>query len=80
IEPDLLEECDTSEENNGFAEFDLEAEIEGITGGNPNYEIEFFTTQAEAQDLSIENGLSSPYTNENPLSQSLFVRATDINN
>ncbi|NGZ90649.1 hypothetical protein, partial [Psychroflexus maritimus] len=32
IEPDLLEECDTSEENNGFAEFDLEAEIEGITG------------------------------------------------
>ncbi|NGZ89038.1 hypothetical protein, partial [Psychroflexus maritimus] len=54
--------------------------IDEITGGNLDYEIEFFTTQADAEDLTIENGLESPYTNESPFNQTLFVRATDVNN
>ncbi|NGZ90167.1 choice-of-anchor L domain-containing protein, partial [Psychroflexus maritimus] len=78
--PEALSECDFSEEQLGFTEFDLTTKIDEITDGNPNYEVEFFTTQVDAEDLTIENGLESPYTNENALSQTLFVRVTDITN
>ncbi|MCH8535626.1 MAG: hypothetical protein LAT51_11200, partial [Flavobacteriaceae bacterium] len=79
-DPEIFSECDFSEEQLGFTEFDLDTKIDEITGGNPDYEVEFFTTQADAEDLEIENGLASPYTNENAFSQTIFVRVTDITN
>jgi len=79
-EPSALTECDTSTDQSGFAGFDLNAIIPEIIGNNPNYEVDFFLTQAEAEDLTITNGLDSPFTNTNPFTQTLFIRVTDTTN
>uniref|UniRef100_UPI000FD82559 hypothetical protein n=1 Tax=Psychroflexus aestuariivivens TaxID=1795040 RepID=UPI000FD82559 len=79
-DPTMFAECDFSDSQNGFASFNLSSKIDEITNNNSDYAVEFFTTQAEVEDLNIETGLSSPYTNDNAFSQTLFVRVTDINN
>ena len=78
--PSILTECDSSVDQIGFAEFDLDSKIPEITGNNPDYEVIFFLTQAEAEDLAILDGIASPYTNVIPFSQNLFIRVTDVNN
>jgi gliding motility-associated-like protein len=77
--PTALTVCDTTNDQSGFSTFDLDSKIPEITGGNPDYEVNFFLTQAEAEDLTISNGLSSPFTNTNAFTQVLFVRVTDVN-
>uniref|UniRef100_UPI003742D67A hypothetical protein n=1 Tax=Psychroflexus aestuariivivens TaxID=1795040 RepID=UPI003742D67A len=79
-DPATFAECDFSDAQDGFASFDLSSKIDEIINNSPDYAVEFFTTQAEAEDLNIDTGLSSPYTNDNAFSQTLFVRVTDINN
>jgi len=78
-EPQVLSVCDASTTQDGFAEFNLNSTTAEITGSNPNLVVQFFTTQVEAEDLTILNGLPSPYTNENAFTQTLFVRVTDTN-
>jgi gliding motility-associated-like protein len=72
--------CDFSENQTGFADFDLDSKISEITGGNPNYIVNFFTTQADAEDTNITNGISSPYTNEIAFNQTIYVRVEDTTN
>lgn len=72
--------CDLSDTQDGFAEFDLSEKVNEITGGNSDYEVNFFTTQSDAEDLSIPNGIVSPYTNETPFLQTIYVRVEDITN
>jgi len=79
-EPTVFAECDTTQNQSGFTAFDLESKIPEITNNNPDYEVQFFLTQTEAEDLTISDGISSPYTNETAFSQILFVRVTDLNN
>ena len=78
-EPQVFSVCDASTAQDGFAEFNLNSTTAEITGSNPNLAVQFFTTQVEAEDLTILNGLLSPYTNENAFTQTLFVRVTDTN-
>jgi hypothetical protein len=67
-DPTPLSKCDTTSDQSGFANFDLTSKIPEITNNNPDYDVQFFLTQAEAEDLTITNGLSSPYTNETAFS------------
>ena len=78
--PSTFSLCDFSDTQEGFAEFDLNTKVNEITGGNLDYEVNFFTTQADAEDLSIPNGVASPYTNETPFLQTIYVRVEDVTN
>ena len=72
--------CDFSDTQDGFAEFNLDSKIDEITGGNPDYEVNFFNNQADAEDLTISNGIASPFINEVPLIQTIYVRVKDVTN
>lgn len=64
-----LQECS----NSNFAAFNLNEAV-GLITNNPNISVSFHLSTTEAVDSL--NALSSPYTNTQPNSQSLFVRLT----
>ncbi|MGX1025250.1 choice-of-anchor L domain-containing protein, partial [Psychroflexus sp. MBR-150] len=71
LEP--LEVCDP--DNDGFAEFDLEAAIIDILNNEPEVTITFHLTQADA-DLGVNPiDTTQPFGTNNPNQQTLYVRA-----
>ena len=73
--PTPLEVCDDNVID-GFTEIDLTIKDDEIRGGNPNYAITYYLTQADA-DAAV-NQLPIPYTNiSNP--QTIYARGQDIN-
>ena len=75
ILPTPLEVCDDNIPD-GFTEIDLTIKDDEIRGGNPNYAITYYLTQADA-DAAV-NQLPIPYTNiSNP--QTIYARGQDIN-
>src|SRR5699024_9536744 len=72
-ELDPLEECDA--DNDGFAEFDLQAEVEGLLNGQPDVEITFHLTEAGAENKTQTIDPSGPYENSSPHEQTIWVRA-----
>jgi gliding motility-associated-like protein len=70
---EALEICDP--DNDGFAEFDLEAIIPDILNNEPDVTITFHLTQAQA-DLGVNPiDISEPYGTNNPNIQTIYVRA-----
>ena len=75
VVPTELEICDDGTPD-GFTQIDLTEKDDEIKGGNPNYVITYYLSQADA-DSEI-NPLTSPYTNiSNP--QTVIARGNDIN-
>ena len=75
FQPDPLEFCDP--DNDGFGEFILsDADIQ-VTGGVPigNLQVSYHFTIEDA--LNDENPLVSPYLNDVPFNQTVFVRLLD---
>ena len=75
VVPTVLEVCDDGTPD-GLTQFDLTEKDDEITGGNADYSITYYLTQADAD--SETNPLPIPYTNiRNP--QPVFARGQDIN-
>jgi len=70
-EPTEIRVCD--DDNDGFAEFDLETRTVEITNGEPDVEITYHETESDAD--TGENPLASPYTNIVANSQMIYVRS-----
>jgi len=70
---DPIEECDI--DNDGFAEFDLEAETEDILNGEPNVSITYHTTLANAENGVGAIDTTQLYTNVNINTQTIYIRA-----
>ncbi|MFY7669453.1 hypothetical protein ACOSP6_00060, partial [Tenacibaculum sp. MEBiC06402] len=69
--------CDT--DGDGFHTFDFENDINPVVLGSldPNqFEVYYFLNQTDAENNSIPNALSTPYTNATPFpnNQDIFVR------
>ena len=73
--PTALEVCDDGVPD-GLTSIDLTLKNVEITGGNPNYSVSYYLTQAES-DLGL-NPLPIPYTNI-VNGQVVYVRVQDIN-
>ena len=69
--PDAAVECDADQ--NGFAEFDLDALVEDILDGAPDTEVTFHETYENA-DMGVFP-LASPYENINAFAQTIYIRA-----
>ncbi|NRD24954.1 T9SS type B sorting domain-containing protein, partial [Winogradskyella litoriviva] len=69
--PEAIEVCD--DDNDGFAEFDLEQRTIAITNSEPNVVITYHETEIDAD--SGANALTSPYTNIVANNQMLYVRS-----
>ena len=75
VVPTVLEVCDDGTPD-GLTQFDLTEKDDEIKGGNPDYSITYYLSQADAD--SETNPLPIPYTNiSNP--QTVFARGQDIN-
>ncbi|MDB2493707.1 T9SS type B sorting domain-containing protein [Flavobacteriaceae bacterium] len=75
VVPTVLEVCDDGTPD-GSTQIDLTEKDDEITGGNADYSITYYLTQADAD--SETNPLPIPYTNiSNP--QTVFARGQDIN-
>ncbi|MBT8272853.1 MAG: T9SS type B sorting domain-containing protein, partial [Bacteroidia bacterium] len=75
IPPTPLEVCDDAVID-GFTSIDLNLKNDEISGGDPNYAVTYYLTQADA-DAAV-NQLPIPYTNiSNP--QTIYARGQDIN-
>lgn len=70
-EPTEIRVCD--DDNDGFAEFDLETRTVEITNGEPDVVITYHETASDAE--TGENPLASPYTNIVANSQMIYVRS-----
>ena len=76
IPPTPLELCDDIL-NDGFTVFDLTTKDNEITGGNPNWSVQYFETNAEAISNTNPINPATAFTNTVANSQTLFVRVTD---
>ncbi|NNL42995.1 MAG: T9SS type B sorting domain-containing protein, partial [Desulfobacterales bacterium] len=75
LTPTPLEVCDDAVID-GFTSIDLNLKNDEISGGDPNYAVTYYLTQADA-DAAV-NQLPIPYTNiSNP--QTIYARGQDIN-
>ena len=70
-DPTAIEVCD--DDNDGFAEFDLEIRTMEITNGEPDVVVTYHETQEEADQG--DNAITSPYTNIVANSQVVYVRS-----
>ena len=61
----------------GFAEFDLASMDVSVTGGNPDYQVRYYRTFADADNEN--NELLSPYVNEEIFVQTIIARVDDQN-
>jgi gliding motility-associated-like protein len=73
IVPIPLEECDDAN-TNGLTTFDLTLKDAEITGGNPDWTVSYFETDAEAQ---IDTNPINPTNAYNSNGQIIYVRVTD---
>jgi len=74
VTPTVLGVCDDATPD-GFTEIDLSIKNGEISGGNPNYSVTYYLTQADA-DAQV-NPLPIPYTNiSNP--QTIYVNVRDV--
>ena len=73
-DPDPIEVCD--DDNDGFAEFDLEQRTLEITNGEPDVVITYHGTQEEAEQG--ENPIASPYMNIVAWNQEIYVRSENL--
>ena len=78
-----LETCDSFSANDGFFEFDLNTlaiRNQVINGQTPdaNFTLTFYTSLAEANDINaIPIANSSTYQNDNPFSDSVWIRVAN---
>lgn len=77
VAPTALELCDVNNPGDEMEAFDLESKTDEITGGNPSIVITYHETQGDAD--AGTNALLSPYVNQVPQPQTIFVRAEDVN-
>jgi gliding motility-associated-like protein len=79
IQPTAYTLCDDlGEVNDGFTVFDLTIKNDEITGGDPNLDVRYYETQADADNDVNEIDPDTAYTNtDNP--QTLYIRVTDGN-
>ena len=69
---------DLGEDYDGFRVFDLTVKNDEITGGDPNLDVKYYETQADAESDTNVIDPDTAYTNiANP--QTLYVRVTDGN-
>ena len=76
VVPTVLEVCDDGTPD-GLTQIDLTEKDDEITGGNADYSITYYLTQADAD--SETNPLTSPYSNTTANQQTVFARGQDIN-
>ncbi|GGB78707.1 hypothetical protein GCM10007424_18580 [Flavobacterium suaedae] len=76
--PSTLTVCDT-DENNGFAEFNLSTTANEIGGGNTDLVITFYENETEAENGNATDQLPLNYTNTSAISQTIWVRIEDVN-
>ncbi|WP_405569008.1 T9SS type B sorting domain-containing protein, partial [Winogradskyella sp. Asnod2-B02-A] len=69
--PEPIEVCD--DDNDGFAEFDLELNTIDITNGESDVEITYHETQSDAQ--TGDNAITGLYTNVVANNQMIYVRS-----
>ncbi|WP_417289818.1 T9SS type B sorting domain-containing protein [Corallibacter sp.] len=76
----IFEICDDSNDNDGYAIFDLTTRNSGLTGGNASYEVDYYETMADIPNNPIPN--YSAYANtsvgglpHNP--QTIFATVTE---
>jgi len=74
--PTPLVVCDDNDD--GFAEFDLESKTLEILGGNNNPTLFVTYHETEADAFNNVNPLASPYTNVTQLNQVIYARASSI--
>ncbi len=72
--PTPLVVCDTDDD--GFADFDLNQKDTEIIGGEPNVNVLYYATLADALAGDPGTELVSPYTNVVPFSQIVYARVT----
>ncbi len=72
--PTPLEMCD--DDYDGITSFDLTAKDNEVSGGDPDVNVTYHITQIDA-DLGI-NPLASPFANNIPFNQTVYVRAESI--
>ena len=77
IAPTPLELCDVNNPGDEMEPFNLESKTPEITGGNTNIIITYHETQADADTGA--NPLSSPYVNQVPQPQTIYIRAVGAN-
>lgn len=70
--------CD-GDENDGFAEFDLNAVADQVTDGNADIVVTFYETETEAEDNNVVDQLPLAYTNADPFNQMIWVRIENSN-
>lgn len=82
LNPSSIEECDTDQD--GFLTFDLKVlkDSEILNGQSPtDFEITYYSTQADADANTIANAISGIYTNSAPFSNDqIFARIHNKNN
>ncbi|AVI49986.1 hypothetical protein C5O00_01915 [Pukyongia salina] len=71
--PTPLELCDVNNPGDEMEPFNLESKTFEITGGDPGIVITYHETQADADTGA--NALSSPYVNQVPQPQTIYIRA-----
>ena len=71
--PTPLELCDVNNPGDEMEAFDLESKTFEITGGDPQIVITYHETQADAD--AGTNPLVSPYVNQVPQPQTIYIRA-----
>ncbi|WP_347922519.1 T9SS type B sorting domain-containing protein [Pontimicrobium sp. SW4] len=74
--PTPIDLCDDNI-NDGFTVFDLTIKDSEITGGNPNWSVQYFETNADAISNTSPINPATSYTNTVVNSQTIYVRVTD---
>ncbi len=67
--------CD--DDDDGIASIDLQSLDDTITGGNTNFSVTYFATNADAQSNNTANQLPPFYNNTNPI-ETLYARIENI--
>jgi gliding motility-associated-like protein len=75
--PTPLQVCD--DDNDGFSEFNLTDKNAEITGGNPDLFVNYYGTQALAEEGDPNAILPIPYFNDDPFLDNVWARVEDIN-
>jgi valyl-tRNA synthetase len=72
VDPDDITECDP--DGNGYAQFDLQALIQGLINNGQNLVVSFHETAQDAQNNL--NPIANPqtYTNINPFTHTIYIR------
>ncbi|KAF2519429.1 T9SS type B sorting domain-containing protein [Flavobacterium salilacus subsp. salilacus] len=76
--PSDLMVCD-SDENDGFAEFNLNTAADQIEGGNTDLVVTFYESETEAENNTATDQLPVAFTNTVPFNQMIWVRIENSN-